>query len=403
MKPYDDIVIQPLASSITEKHYILSYKTRWYEISRPLAELIQELQQNSSKEEAIVAYIEKKNAKYTFEQVEEIINRFIIPIVQNQKTGRRESSFFYERELISSGIIERFSNKFQFLFHKTCMIPILLTTVCLDVFFFCHTENLLVFNNTINVYTLFGLLIFMLLSSLFHELGHASACKFFGLRHGGIGFGLYLNFPVLYTDVTEVWTLNRGKRMVVNIAGVYFQSIWLIVLLLVFFVTGYDTPRYLILMMNFGFLMTLNPFFKFDGYWMMSDLLGVPNLRSRSKELLLYFYNRIRKHPIGTVPYLLQIRPIERCGLLVYSVVVNLFMAFYFFYIIPVFLCRFISSFPNEVRDLILYLSNGLTPPFALLRNIGMQVIFIVLIAFFFYKLVQSVILYYGKLRTNTK
>ena len=79
-----------------------------------------------------------------------------------------------------------------------------------------------------------GLFTFILGSSFFHELGHASACKYFGIQHGGIGFGLYLNFPVLYTDVTEVWKLKRGQRCVVNLAGVYFQSYWLILLLGVF-------------------------------------------------------------------------------------------------------------------------------------------------------------------------
>ncbi|MDM8310432.1 hypothetical protein QUW31_14815, partial [Phocaeicola barnesiae] len=218
---------------------------------------------------------------------------------------------------------------------------------------------------------------FMLGSSFFHELGHASACKYFGVRHGGIGFGLYLNFPVLYTDVTEVWKLKRGERCVVNLAGVYFQSWWLIILLVAFLMTGNDILRYLILVMNLGFAMTLNPFFKFDGYWMASDLLGVPNLRQRSLELLGYIWKKLRKEPEGKRPYLLQIRPLERYGLLVYSVVVNLFMGFYFLYVIPTFLYRFVQTFPDAVNELILYLSNRMMPPFALLRNIGMQLVFL--------------------------
>ena len=242
-----------------------------------------------------------------------------------------------------------------------------------------------------------GLLVFMLLSSFFHELGHASACKHFGVQHGGIGFGLYLTFPVLYTDVTEVWKLNRIQRCVVNIAGVYFQSYWLIGLLIGFFLTGNDILRYLILIMNFGFLMTLNPFFKFDGYWIASDLLGVPNLRARSKELLNYWYKRMCKQSITQKPYLLQIRPAAKYGLLIYSIVVNLFMGFYFFYIIPSFLYRFVSTFPDAVNELILYLSNGMTPPFALLRNIGSQLLFLALIGYLFWKLAQPVLKRYVK------
>lgn len=54
--------------------------------------------------------------------------------------------------------------------------------------------------------------------------------------------------------------------------------------------TDSDVLRYMIIIMNFGFVMTLNPFFKFDGYWMASDILGVPNLRQRSKEIIRYYH-----------------------------------------------------------------------------------------------------------------
>lgn len=139
------------------------------------------------------------------------------------------------------------------------MMVVLVGMLALDTWFFFTTSDLLLFNNKVNIYMVAGLLVFMFASSFFHELGHASACKYFGVRHGGIGFGLYLNFPVLYTDVTEVWKLNRAQRCVVNLAGVYFQSYWLIALLVAFLITGNDILRYLILIMNLGFVMTLNP------------------------------------------------------------------------------------------------------------------------------------------------
>lgn len=140
--------------------------------------------------------------------------------------------------------------------HDNCYV----NRILVDIFFMITTENLLQFSSHVNVYSILGLLVFMLGSSLFHELGHASACKYYGIKHGGIGFGLYLNIPVLYTDVTEVWQLKRSQRCVVNLAGVYFQSYCLLGLLVAFFLTYNDILRYLILTMNFGFLMTLNPF-----------------------------------------------------------------------------------------------------------------------------------------------
>ena len=386
MNIYNDIVIhQKLSSSTQEQRVLLSCGKQYYEASPSMVELVEELQQYTTEEEAIAAYTEKKAGKYTPEQVRMIINKFIAPLFVRQK---KKPSFLYERELFSAAAIDKFSDAFRFLFNRWYMLTVFLAAVSLDAWFFFRTPDLLLFNNKVDVYWVVGLFAFMLGSSFFHELGHASACKFFGVRHGGIGFGLYLNFPVLYTDVTEVWKLKRGERCVVNLAGVYFQSYWLIILLVAFLITGNDILRYLILVMNLGFAMTLNPFFKFDGYWMASDLLGVPNLRQRSLELLGHIWKKLRKEPESKRPYLLQVRALERYGLLVYSVVVNIFMGFYFLYVIPTFLYRFVQTFPDTVNELILYLSNRMVPPFALLRNIGMQLVFFSLIGYLIYRFV---------------
>lgn len=389
MNTYSDITIHPFSSSASDRRYFLTYNEQYYETGYPVVELLTELQEYSTEEEAISSYILKKEGKYTPQQVRQIIEKFIMPLFAGKK---KKHSFLYEKKLFSASAIDKFSDMCRFLFNKKYMAVVFTLALLLDAYFFMTTNGLFRFNIKVNIYMVAGLLAFMLLSSFFHELGHASACKYFGVRHGCIGFGLYLNFPVLYTDVTEVWKLGRTQRCVVNIAGVYFQCYWLIGLLVGFLLSGSDMLRYLILIINLGFLMTLNPFFKFDGYWLASDVLGVPNLRAHSKELLSYWYKRLRKQPLAKVPHLLQIHSIEKYGLLVYSIVVNLFMGFYFFYIIPTFLYRFVQSFPDEMNELILYLSNRMTPPFALLRNIGMQLLFLALIGYLFFNLIRSLI-----------
>ena len=395
MNIYKHIIIhQKLSTSTQEQRMLISYDGQYYEVSQGIIELVEVLQQHETESEAITFYCEKKKGKYTPEQVKGIIDKFVIPLF-TPKISKR--SFLYEKELFSAQAIDKFSYAFRFLFYHWYMLAVLIIALILDICFFVHTPDLLLFNNKVNIYMIIGLFAFILGSSFFHELGHASACKYFGIQHGGIGFGLYLNFPVLYTDVTEVWKLKRGQRCVVNLAGVYFQSYWLILLLVAFFVTGNDILRYLILIMNLGFAMTLNPFFKFDGYWIASDLLGVPNLRQRSLELFSYMWNRLKKRPIKQLPYLLQIRRLERYGLLVYSVVVNLFMGYYFLYIIPTFLYRFVQTFPDAVNELILYLSNQMIPPFALLRNIGMQLIFLGLIVYLIYKSIIPLLKRHGR------
>lgn len=384
MNRYKEITIYPFSSSAQGGRSLLCFHGQYYEANGPVVELLEELQQHATEEAAISAYIQKKECKYTMEQVRQVIDKFFAPMFKDKM---RAHSFLYERQLLGASSVDAFSDRFRFLFNPVYMCIILGVALALDIWFFFTTPDFLLFNNTVDLYMVVALLVFLLASSFFHELGHASACKYFGVRHGGIGFGLYLNFPVLYTDVTEVWKLNRTQRCVVNLAGVYFQCYWLIILLVVFFLSGNDMVRYLILVMNLGFGMTLNPFFRFDGYWMASDLLGVPNLRQRSWEVVEYTWRRLCRRPTGKKPCLLQIRTAEKYGMLFYSVVVNFFMGFYFLYVIPLFLYRFVYTFPDEMNELILYLSNRMAPPFVLLRNLSAQLVFMTLIGYLIYRL----------------
>lgn len=385
MEDFNKIEIQKLSVSTQEKRYLLSCDGRYFEANYPVIELLQTLQVYTTQEEAISSYLSEKGGKYTYAQVTHVITRFILPLLSSRTEKKRV--FLYEKELFSVTAIDRFSDIFRFLFRKMYMLPFLLLTLLVDIYFFVTSDNLLQLDGHIDVYTTIGVLVFMLLSSFFHEVGHASACKYFGVKHGGIGLGLYLNFPVLYTDVTGVWKLDRSQRCLVNIAGLYFQCFFLFTLLILYLFTEYSIFKYMILIINFGFIITLNPFFKFDGYWIVSDLLGVPNLRERSKELFGYLYKRVwKKTSFIKKPYLLQINKIEKYGLLIYSVLVNLFMGCYFFYIIPRFIIKFVNSFPDEINQLILYISNNMTPPFALIRNIGMQILFLGLLVYMFIK-----------------
>lgn len=393
MDNYKQIYIQKLATSTIKERYLLIYNGQYYEASAPVAELLSFLQEGDTPEKAIKNYITEKNYIFSYGEVEELITRYINPIL-TPKDKSIKKTFLYERELFPSTAIDRFSDRFRFLFNLKWIYLFMGIVLALNTYFFYSAGNLLNFNSTVNAYIVIGLLIFMLFSSVIHEIGHASACKFFNIHHGGIGFGLYLNFPVLYTDVTEVWRLKRRQRCIVNMAGVYFQSYLLLITLLIYFMTGHDMPRYMILVINLGFIMTLNPFFKFDGYWMISDILGIPNLRERSKELLNYWFKRMRKKEIKEIPYLLTVNRLGRYGLLIYSIVVNIFMGYYFFYILPKFILGFTKSFPDEVHQLILFISNDITPSFALIRNIVMQLLLLILITIFAFNLIKKLLVY---------
>lgn len=393
MKEYEDIHIQTFSSASDEARYLIGCRGQYYEAGVVVANLITTLKEYGTEDEAIKAFLRNNNNRYTIEQIRDAIKKYIAPMQENKGGGKQ---FLYQKEIMSAQHVDRFSDALKLLFNKYIMVSVIFVALTLDAVFFLTTKDLLTFSNKVNAYTIIGLLLFMLASSFFHELGHASACKRFGIKHGGIGFGLYLNFPVLYTDVTEVWKLDRSRRRVVNIAGVYFQLMCIIPIIVCFMLTDSDVLRYMIIIMNFGFVMTLNPFFKFDGYWMASDILGVPNLRQRSKEIIRYYINKLRRRSIGEMPYMLRMKKKAKWGFAVYAIVVNLFMAYYFLYVLPLFIYNFALSFPMEAKQLIMYLANNVTPPFALLRNIGAQILFFALIAYMVYN-----VLYKGRKKKN--
>jgi hypothetical protein len=128
-------------------------------------------------------------------------------------------------------------------------------------------------------------------SMVAHELGHAIACHRCGATPRGIGVGLYLIFPALYTDVSPAWMLSRWQRVLVDAGGFYMQGI--VVLLLTPFALGGSHAALLGIWSNVLLVVfNLNPMLKLDGYWIVSDATGIANLHLRARQ-----YLRLRRSP----------------------------------------------------------------------------------------------------------
>lgn len=76
MNEYNYIIIQPLASSSQDSRFLLSCNGQYYEANSSIVELLGDLQESQTKEEAIFSYIQKKKGKYTSKQMEQIIENF---------------------------------------------------------------------------------------------------------------------------------------------------------------------------------------------------------------------------------------------------------------------------------------------------------------------------------------
>ena len=128
-----------------------------------------------------------------------------------------------------------------------------------------------------------------------HELGHLSACHRYGAAHGGLGIGLYWCLPVLYSEVHGAWLLTRAQRCVVDVAGIYFQCVFLLFVAGAWLVRPSGTLLLVLWVSHFLVLNTLNPVLKYDGYWLLSDLSGSHNLHQRMRANARRCWSAVRR------------------------------------------------------------------------------------------------------------
>lgn len=121
-----------------------------------------------------------------------------------------------------------------------------------------------------------------------HELGHAFTAKRYGCRVPSMGVALLVMWPVLYTDVTESWKLaSRRQRLAVGLAGVTAEMICAVFATLAwsFLPPGPLRGAAFILATSTWIstlLLNLSPFMRYDGYFVLSDWLEMPNLHMRA-------------------------------------------------------------------------------------------------------------------------
>lgn len=132
----------------------------------------------------------------------------------------------------------------------------------------------------------YWMLCLLAFSTLWHELGHIQAAKDYGLKRISIGAGIYYFFPVLFTDMTSAYLLERPKRLVIGLAGIYFEWIYALILLSCFQIWGIQVFAQAGLIVLIKSLYNLNPFFKTDGYWVLSDFLQIHQLRDSAYQCL---------------------------------------------------------------------------------------------------------------------
>ena len=163
-----------------------------------------------------------------------------------------------------------------------------------------------------------------------HELGHAYVAKAMGCKVPIIGVAFLVGWPVLYTDTSDAWKLaSRVKRMKIGIAGVGVETGIAIIALFLWGLTpeGMLKSIFFILATTtwaMSVLINFNPLMRFDGYYLLSDFLRVPNLEQRSTAMAKWWL-REKLFGIG----LEEPEPVKK-GLVVYAFSIWIYRFFLF-------------------------------------------------------------------------
>lgn len=123
-------------------------------------------------------------------------------------------------------------------------------------------------------------------SAGFHEFGHAAACRYSGATPGAMGAGLYLVWPAFYTDVSDSYRLDRRGRLRVDLGGLYFNTIFALGTFAAWWLIDWDALLLVVPLQLFQMVRQLLPLVRFDGYHILADVTGVPDLFARIRPTL---------------------------------------------------------------------------------------------------------------------
>lgn len=266
-----------------DRRYLVEFADRVYLISPAMVDVLAALAEGPRTFDALGSIIERKTGRsIPPSKLKEMVQEALPPAFCSTVLPPRRTPLRLKITLVPEAIVARLARHLTWCFDRRLaavtlilFIPVMVATIDRA------TGAVLTPVSGVEVPILYGA---ALVSVLVHEFGHAAACLRYGCPPGRIGIGLYVIFPALFTDVTRAWRLPARQRAVVDLGGLYFQSAVMVVLGAYGLLTSSPIALQLVWITLFSMFYTLNPVFKMDGYWLLSDLSGLPNLHRRMGE-----------------------------------------------------------------------------------------------------------------------
>ena len=152
--------------------------------------------------------------------------------------------------------------------------------------------------NQLGFDSIFGFAIALVIAKALHELAHAYTATRYGVRVAHMGIAMVVMFPMLYTDTSESWKLSNSKqRMAIASAGIIAELGLAIIATLAWCLMSDGAVREAMFYLAttswvLTLLINVSPFLRFDGYFILADILDMPNLHERSAAMAKVWLRR---------------------------------------------------------------------------------------------------------------
>ncbi|MGQ9575611.1 MAG: HlyD family efflux transporter periplasmic adaptor subunit [Thermoguttaceae bacterium] len=173
-----------------------------------------------------------------------------------------------------------------------CMAVILAALLLVAVEFDVFLSKLPTFRDFFTPANAFWLAVTLAVTKILHEFGHGLMCKHFRGECHELGIMILVLTPCLYCNVSDSWMLpNKWHRAAIGLAGIYVE---VVLASIATFVWWFTEPGLLNnLCLNTMFIASVstilfngNPLLRYDGYYVLADLLEIPNLRQKATQIL---------------------------------------------------------------------------------------------------------------------
>ena len=317
LAPDVELVGELRATGLVERQWLVRRSERFIQLSELLYRVAEQLDGARTLDEIAASVTSATRWQVTAENVRQVIDLKLAPLglvrgehVPVPRSPTADGSPFRisgRRTLISAAAVQRVSSALAPLFSLAVMLPALTLIVLAHVWlYFVHGagEGL-----HVALYSPGGLLLLlgvMLVSSLFHEFGHAAALRYGGGQPGAVGGGFYLVYPTLFTNTSDAYRLGRGARLRTDLGGVYFHLLFALVMTGVAVAVDQPVLFAVAVVIDLEVIYQFLPTARLDGYWAVADALGVPDPLSHAR---LYVASSLQAPSGASRPPAIRPRP----------------------------------------------------------------------------------------------